>query len=43
MKDSTVQSKLSNNHQKVLGTGDTGIEGRGAGLVWLSFDHLDPE
>ena len=43
MEDSTVQSKLRNNHQKVLGTGDTGIKGRGAGLVWLSFDHLDPD
>lgn len=37
--DVTVQSRLPEDYPTVLGTGDRGLKGPTAGLVWLAFQH----
>jgi hypothetical protein len=40
--ESVLQSELPETYPTVLGTGDRGVKGPNAGLVWIKFDHLDP-
>lgn len=40
LEDSELQSKLPEQYPQILGTGDRGPKGPGAGLVWVKFDHL---
>jgi hypothetical protein len=41
--DSVLQSELPEQYPAVLGTGDRGVKGPTAGLVWIKFDHLDSD
>jgi len=41
--DSTVQSALPEKYPQVLGTGNKGVKGPEAGLVWVKFDYLSPD
>jgi len=41
--DSMVQSALPEKYPQVLGTGDRGVKGPEAGLVWVKFDYLSPD
>lgn len=41
--ETAVQSRLPTEYPAVLGTGDRGVKGPGAGLVWLSYEHLSTE
>ena len=41
--DSMVQSTLPEKYPQVLGTGDRGVKGPEAGLVWVKFDYLSPD
>ena len=41
--DSMVQSALPEKYPQVLGTGNRGVKGPEAGLVWVKFDYLSPD
>jgi len=41
--DATVQRRLVDEHQRLLGTGRQGGRGPGAGIVWLDFRYLPGE
>ena len=43
LEDSKLQSELPTKYAKVLGTGNRGVKGPEAGLVWIKFDHLSTE
>lgn len=38
--DAATQRRVMEEYQRVLGIGDGGVKGPGAGLVWLDFSHL---
>jgi hypothetical protein len=43
LEDSKRQSELPTKYAKVLGTGNRGVKGPKAGLVWIKFDHLSAD